>query len=181
MTNRIDPDTIVLMGVTLYEKTMQRALRLLSFKARTIEEMRRRLLEKEWAEPETVEAVIKRLCELNYLNDEEYAGNFASSRLALKPLGPTRLRIDLQRKQLPAATVESAVTRAYDERPEEELIDTLIAKRVRLKGMPVDRDGRNRLTAYLMRRGFSYDLVMRKIREIGQVDDDDGDLEESGS
>jgi SOS response regulatory protein OraA/RecX len=45
------------MGATLYEKTMQRALRLLSYKARTIEEMRRRLLENEWAEAEVVEQV----------------------------------------------------------------------------------------------------------------------------
>jgi regulatory protein len=160
------------MGVTIYEKTMQRALRLLSYKARTIEEMRRRLLEKEWAEPEVVEQVMTRLAELNYLNDEDYANNFANSRLALKPLGPTRLRIDLQRKQLPAATVESAMARAYDERPEEE---------------PVDRDARNRLTAYLMRRGFSYDLVARKIRELGrpdevdaaEVDEMDQDMHES--
>jgi regulatory protein len=175
------------MGVTIYEKTMQRALRLLSYKARTIEEMRRRLLEKEWAEPEVVEQVMTRLAELNYLNDEDYANNFANSRLALKPLGPTRLRIDLQRKQLPAATVESAMARAYDERPEEELIESLIAKRLRLKGLPVDRDARNRLTAYLMRRGFSYDLVARKIRELGrpdevdaaEVDEMDQDMHES--
>ena len=159
------------MGVTLYEKTMQRALRLLSYKARTIEEMRRRLLEKDWAEPETVEQVISRLCELNYLNDADYANNFASSRLAMKPLGPTRLRIDLQRRNLPAATVDAALSSAYDEHPEEELIDQLISKRVRLKGSPVDRDSRNKLIAYLMRRGFSYDLVTRKIREIGSIDE----------
>ena len=161
------------MGVTLYEKTMQRAFRLLSYKARTIEEMRRRLLEKEWAEEETVEQVISRLCELNYLNDEDYATNFASSRLAMKPLGPTRLRIDLQRKSLPAATVDAALTNAYDERPEEELIDQLISKRIRLKGRPGDRDARNKLIAYLMRRGFSYELVMRKVREMGSVDEAD--------
>lgn len=161
------------MGATLYEKTMQRALRLLSYKARTIEEMRQRLLEKEWAEAEVVEQVISRLGELNYLNDEDYANNFASSRLALKPLGPTRLRIDLQRKRLPAATVDAAVSQAYDERPEEKMLEELIRKRVRLKGQPADRDARNKLIAYLMRRGFSYDLVMRKVRQMGSIDETD--------
>lgn len=89
------------MGATLYEKTLQRAFRLLSYKARTVAEMRQRLLEKEWSDGETVEQVINRLLELNYLNDDEYAANFVNNRLAVKPLGPTRLRRDLQRRNLP--------------------------------------------------------------------------------
>ena len=149
-----------------YEKTMQRAFRLLAYKARTIEEMRRRLLEKDWANPETVEQVIDRLRELNYLNDEAYAASFATTRLASRPLGRSRLRRDLQRRNLPEETVEAALSDAYTERPEESLLGEAIAKRVRLKGRPTDAPGWNRLIAYLIRRGFSYDLVLVKIREL---------------
>ena len=53
------------------------------------------------------------------------------------------------------------------------MLEELIRKRVRLKGQPADRDARNKLIAYLMRRGFSYDLVMRKVREMGSIDETD--------
>lgn len=148
-----------------YDKTMQRAFRLLAYKARTIEEMRRRLLEKDWATPETVEEVIDRLRELNYLNDEAYAVSFATTRLATRQLGRSRLRRDLQRRNLPEETVEAALSDAYAERSEEGLLEEAIAKRVRLKGRPADAPGWNRLIAYLIRRGFAYDLVLTKIRE----------------
>lgn len=160
------------MGMSLYEKTLQRAFRLLSYKARTVAEMRNRLLEKEWAEAGTVEEVIGRLLELNYLNDDQYAASFASSRLATKPLGPIRLRRDLHRKKLSPTTVESTIAGAYAERAEEDLLEATIAKRVRLKGLPSDRAGQQRLMAFLLRRGFSYDLVASRIRELGLRDED---------
>lgn len=163
------------MAESLYEKTMQRAFRLLSYKPRTVGEMRGRLLEKEWADADIVEQVIERLRELNYLNDETYASNFASSRLTMKPLGPARLRRDLQLRKLPQETVEATLTEAYIERPEEELIESALTKRIRLKGLPSDRAGRGKLLAWLMRRGFSYDLAMRKLREISGRNPDSPD------
>ena len=45
----------------LYEKTMTRALKLLSYKPRSVAEMRGRLNEKDWAEAQVVEQVIARL------------------------------------------------------------------------------------------------------------------------
>lgn len=156
------------MDIRLYEKTLQRAFRLLSYKARTVAEMRRRLLEKEWADAQTVEQVVSRLLELNYLNDEEYAVNFVNSRLAVKPLGPVRLRRDLQRRDLPPGTVEATMAGAFAEKSEESLLTATIQKRIRLKGRPTDRASRHRLMAYLLRRGFSYDLVLTKLGELGE-------------
>ena len=48
------------MAATPYEKTMARALILLSFKPRTVAQMRERLLEKEWAEEAIVDRVVDR-------------------------------------------------------------------------------------------------------------------------
>jgi regulatory protein len=162
------------MANTLYEKIMERAFKLLSYKPRSVAELRGRLLEKDWADEATVDQVISRLQELGYLNDEQFAASYATSRLNLKPLGRTRLRRDLQRKRLPATTVESALDEAYTEQSEEELIDRAIDKRMRLKGAPKSTDETKKLFDYLIRRGFGYDLVLRKIRQIGK------DLEEPG-
>ena len=153
------------MTKTPYEKTFERALNLLSYKPRSLAEMRARLMEKDWAEEEIVGQVLARLEELGYLNDEEFAANFANSRLAAKPIGRSRLRRDLLRKKLPSETVENALDEAYEQESEEELINRAIGKRLRLKGAPTDREEAKKLFDYLIRRGFSYDLVIRKVRE----------------
>lgn len=152
------------MAMTVYEKTMQRALRLLAYRARTVAEMRERLREKEWADSESVEAVVARLIELGYLNDTEYADNFAASRLRARPLGRTRLRMALQRRQLPPETVDRALADAYAEIPEEQLIETAIGKYTRLRGLPQTLPEKKRLSDWLLRRGFSPDLVRRHVQ-----------------
>jgi len=156
------------MAKTPYERTFDRALNLLSYKPRSLAEMRARLMEKDWAEEAVVEQVIARLEELGYLNDEQFAANFANSRLTAKPLGRTRLRQDLRRKKLPSETIENALDEAYDQQSEEELIQRAISKRIRLKGAPTTREETKKLFDYLIRRGFSYDLVIRKVREAGK-------------
>jgi regulatory protein len=154
---------------TPYEKTLARAFRLLAAKPRSVAELRTRLREK--AEAEIVEQALARLSELGYINDQEFARSFASSRLNYKPLGRIRLRQDLQRKQLSNQVVEQVLEDAYTEHSEEELIDRAIEKRLRLKGAPTSREEAKKLFDYLLRRGFNYDLVMRKVRAVGQAEE----------
>ena len=154
----------------LYEKTMARALNLLGYKSRSVAEMRARLNEKEWADAAVVERVIARLAELDYLNDEQFAANFADSRLSAKPMGRTRLRRDLQRKKVSAQAVEQALDQAYETHDEEALIDRAIAKRTRLKGLPATPEAAKKLFDYLMRRGFGYELVRRKVRALSKAE-----------
>lgn len=165
------------MAATPYEKTMNRAMNLLSFKPRSIAEMRERLMEKVWAEAAVVEQVIARLKEFGYLNDEQLAANFASSRLTIRPLGKTRLRRDLQRRKLPNEITEQTLAQIYEGDAEEELIDRAITKRLRLKGAPATPEAAKKLFDYLMRRGFSYDLVRRKVREAGKGVDSSEEIE----
>jgi regulatory protein len=156
------------MEQTPYEKTMARALKLISVKPRSVAELRERLLEKEWAKAAVVARVLARLEELGYLNDEQFAAHYAASRLTAKPLGRSRLRRDLQRKKVPAPIAEGALDEAYAERSEEELIARAIAKRVRLKGTPATREEAKKLFDHLLRLGFNYNLVARKVRELSK-------------
>jgi regulatory protein len=160
---------------TPYEKTLARAFRLLAAKPRSVAELRERLLEK--AAAESVEQVIARLSELGYLNDEQFAASFANARLTLKPLGRTRLRRDLQRKKLAPPVVEQALTEAYQEHDEEALIERAIEKRLRAKGLPTSREEAKKLCDYLLRRGFGYDLVLKKLRELNKLAAEAGEIE----
>lgn len=148
------------------QKTFDRAVNLLAYKPRSEQELRVRLLEKEWTNAEIVEAVIDKLKEYNYLNDEQFANDFAASRLRQKPIGKRVLQQKLALKKLDKETVAAALETAFEETPESEVIERAIEKRLRLKGKPETREDSKKFYDYLLRQGFSYDLVANKMREI---------------
>jgi SOS response regulatory protein OraA/RecX len=69
---------------------------------------------------------------------------------------------------LPNEITEQTLDQIYEGDAEEELIDRALAKRLRLKGAPATPEAAKKLFDYLMRRGFGYDLVRRKVREAGK-------------
>jgi regulatory protein len=150
-------------------RTFQRAVKLLAAKPRSVEELRERLLEKQWTDEATVEAVLAKLCEYGYLNDERFAFGYASYRVRQKPVGRQRLARDLYLKKVSRETADEALDLVFEETPEEELIDRAIEKRVRLRGRPETRAETKSLFDHLLRQGFSYDLVISKVRAASDV------------
>ena len=165
---RIDPEKA-------RERTFQRAVKLLAAKPRSVAELRERLLEKEWTNEEIVEAVLAKLGEYGYLNDERFAFGYASYRVRQKPMGRQRLKRDLQLKKVDRATADEALRLVFEETPEEELIDRAIEKRTRLRGLPHTRAEIKSLIDHLLRQGFSYELIAGKVRAISAADVDEDD------
>jgi regulatory protein len=157
------------------ERTVQRAVKLLAAKPRSVAELRERLLEKQWADEAAVEYALGKLKEYGYLDDERFAFGFASYRVRQKPLGRQRLARDLRDKKVPRETADAALDLLYSETSEEELIERAIEKRLRLRGRPVTRQETRSLYDHLQRRGFSYDLIIRKVREIGELEPEEGE------
>jgi SOS response regulatory protein OraA/RecX len=156
-------------------RTMQRAVKLLAAKARSIEELRERLLEKKWTNEEVVGAVLDKLKEYGYLNDEHFAFSYASFQVRQKPVGRGRLQRALSLKKVDRETAEEAINLVFEETPEEDLIDRAIQRRVRLRGHPETRAETKSLLDHLLRQGFSYELVMRKVRAASATDIDEDD------
>ena len=163
------------------ERTMQRAVKLLAAKPRSVAELRERLLEKEWTTPEIVEAVLAKLGEYGYLDDERFAIGFASYRVRQRPVGRQRLARDLQLKKVPRETADEALNLVYTETPEEELIARAIEKRTRLRGRPTTRQETKSLFDHLLRLGFSYDLIIRQVRAATSAADLDDEGDEVGT
>jgi regulatory protein len=162
------------------ERTLQRAVKLLAAKPRSVEELRERLLEKQWTDEAAVDHALAKLKEYGYLDDERFAFGFASYRVRQKPVGRQRLARDLQTKKVSKETAEAALELVYQETPEEELIARAIEKRVRLRGRPTTRQETKSLYDHLLRLGFSYDLIIRKVREAADATDED-DAAENGA
>ena len=150
----------------VHEDALQRAIKLLAAKPRSVAELRQRLLRGRQASTEEVENAIERLKEYGYLNDERFAFGYAALRVQQRPLGRRLLKHDLKTRQVEQAVVEEALDLVFAETSEEELIDRAIEKRVRLRGQPKSRAEAKGLFDYLLRRGFPFDLIVEKIRAV---------------
>jgi regulatory protein len=155
------------------ERVFQRAGKLLAAKARSVEELRERLLEGRGATEQIVDTVIERLRDYGYLNDARYAQSYASLRVQQRPIGRQRLERDLRMKKIDKQTVDAALDLVYEEKPEAELIESAIAKRIRLRGRPQTRADAKKLFDHLLRQGFAFELVSEKVRAVAKSDVDD--------
>ena len=153
---------------------MNRAVKLLAAKPRSVGELRERLLEKPWTNEAIVDGVIEKLKEYKYLDDEQFARDLAVSKLRQKPQGKRRLQQAMSQKKLERETVEHAVASAFEKLPENELIDAAIEKRLRLKGKPETREDTKKFFDHLLRLGFDYDLIRTKLDQIGSIPEQDG-------
>jgi len=148
------------------ELTMNRAVKLLAAKPRSIGELRERLLEKLWTDAAIVDAVIEKLKGYKYLDDEQYARDLAAAKLRQRPQGKRRLMQSMSQKKLDRETVDAAVAEAFAHLPENELIDAAIAKRLRLRGKPETREDAKKFFDHLIRQGFGFDLIRDKMASI---------------
>jgi regulatory protein len=160
------------------ERTFQRAVKLLAAKPRSVAELRERLLEKQWTNEEIVEAVLAKLSEYGYLNDERFAFGYASYKVRQKPVGRQRLQRDLQLKKVDRETAAEAIKLVFEETPEDQLIDRAIEKRTRLRGRPQTRAEIKSLFDHLLRQGFSYELVAQKVRAASGAGIDEENVED---
>ena len=68
-------------------------------------------MEKNWTNLEIVNAVIEKLQDYKYLDDQQYASDLAVSKLRQKPQGKRKLQQSLSQKKLGKETVDEAITR----------------------------------------------------------------------
>ena len=141
-------------------------MKLLAAKPRSIAELRERLLRGKNTNEEVVEAVIARLSEYGYLNDERFAFSYASYKVKQRPVGRRRLERDLKFKKVDTDVANQALEMVFTETPEEQLIDQAIAKRLRVRGKPKNRLEAKSLFDHLLRQGFQFELVSERVRSL---------------
>ena len=157
----------------LRRKTFERAIKLLAAKPRSVAELRERLLRAKNTDEATVETVISRLSEYGYLNDERFAFSYASYKVKQRPIGRGRLERDLKFKKVDSGVANEALEMVYAETSEEELIDKALAKRLRIRGKPKNRNEVKSLFDHLLRQGFDFELVSDKVRSLTTDDTDE--------
>ena len=147
-----------------------RALNLLSFRARSSRELQRRLTEKGGSR-ERADRVIERLRAAGLVNDAEFARQLTRSKLAG---GASRRRVhqELFKRGVARDVADDAVAEVSED---EGLTDADSIERVARKKWRTLRDlddetKRRRLYGFLARRGFNSDDVSRVVRQLAGED-----------
>lgn len=143
------------------EQALQYALRLLTYRPRSQAEVRQRLEQRGWSE-KIIEETLERLHQDGLLNDAAFAHSWVENRHTFRPRGRRLLIQELRQKGLDEQTIQDALSGMN----EEEAAYTAARERAQhLKGLE-PRLFYRRLTAYLVRRGFSYETVGSIVRRL---------------
>ncbi len=139
------------------DQARELCLRLLAGRARSRSELAERLAAA-GAEELTAEQVLERLTEVGLVDDAAYAAGLARSRRAERGLSRRALAGELRRRGLAEEVVAGAVDAAAAE-PDAAVALRLAQRRARgLSHLPPDAQ-RRRLSGYLARRGYGFDVV----------------------
>ncbi|WP_246608634.1 RecX family transcriptional regulator [Paenibacillus agaridevorans] len=149
----------------------------LGVKPRTAKQIGQYLAKKELDETH-IEYAIQRLETEKLVDDEEYARQFAESRLRSGQKGRLMIRQELQQRGVSKQLASEALF-ALDRNSELETAKTLAHKKARsLTGEDAKR--RTKLMGFLLRRGFPGDIVREAMRSVDLSSDDRWEEEDDG-
>ncbi|MEW5807685.1 MAG: regulatory protein RecX [Acidobacteriota bacterium] len=156
-------------------RALSLSLKTLSRKSRTRHEMVS-ILEKKGFSGDTISKSLAKLEDLGYIDDRNYAYNYAVSKATERLWGSRRIRVELGRRGISTEIVESILKRLKDEIDEESLLEKAIRKKLHLLRVDSSEKSYRRLYNYLMRRGFSASSVMERIRKWKVMDERDDEI-----
>lgn len=145
---------------------MDAALTYLTARMRSEKEMRQYLEKKEY-EPEEIAAVMERLKEYRYIDDQAFADEWIRTRTATKPIGKYALSQGLYRKGIDKQTIERSL-QSYDAADEHTACEALCKKLINKHG--TDRAALMKVQRALLTRGFSYDTMRNALAHVKDVD-----------
>ena len=144
-------------------KAKQSVLRLLAYRDRTESEIKKRLALNGYTE-NIIKEVAEYFIGLGFLDDKKFSNDWVKARTASKPMGKNRLVAELRAKGVEAEAAVEAVSN-LDFEAEYELAYNLTAKKIEKTGRK-DISYKNSLTSFLARRGFSWDVINRVLKDL---------------
>lgn len=144
------------------EVAYQKALHFLSFRQRTENEIRRKLKDAGFEEGVS-DIVLHRLRDSGTVSDTDFARNWVESRSTFKPRSRRALMMELRQKGVTEEVIHEALVEVEDESDLAYRAGLRYANRLSQADWDTFRE---RLTAYLGRRGFSYGTIAPQVRKI---------------
>lgn len=144
-------------------KVTNHALNLLSFRQRSEKEIYTALKRKDYEEV-YIEKAIEYCKNQKYLDDRAFAKAFIKDKLNINKLGEQRIKYELQKKGVSQAIIDDVLVLDRDDQFE-------AAFQLAEKKLPSYRnDDKNavyrKLSGFLQRKGYSFEIVSKVMREI---------------
>lgn len=159
-----------LMARNLVHKATATALNFLAYRPRAEGEIRRKLQQGHYPDA-TIEQVLARLREWHYVDDPDFARRWIENRSAHRPRGSRLLAQELKAKGIQPEIMAEAL----DEAELDEVSDALDIARQRARKLhdldPQIRE--RRLTGFLARRGYGFDVIRATLETLRQEPEED--------
>jgi regulatory protein len=164
-----DAEIAALKRADAVVRAVDSASRFLAARPRSVQEVRRRLMRRQF-EDAVIDQALDKLQALGYLDDQAFAAFWVRERRAFKPLGARALRYELRQKGISESIIREALAHID---AEADALRAAQAQARRLRGLS-RRDFWRRLSAFLQRRGFAHDEAARAIRRLqAEIEADD--------
>lgn len=142
----------------------QKALAYATYKPRTAEQVRKKMVEKGYTPEEAVFAVAF-LEEFGYINDAEFARAFIRDYIQRKPAGRQKLTEELRKRGVQKFDADDALSEVFPHEDTTELARRAAEKKLRsLAARPPEKQ-KSALVQYLQRQGFSWDVIRTVLDE----------------
>ncbi len=146
------------------QQAVDRAYNYLSYRPHSRVEVRRYLQRKE-TPPEVIDAALARLDTYDLVNDRSFASFWIENRERFSPRGVRAIKNELRQKGVQREVIDETVSDEQDE--------GLALRAARKKAEMLARQPgmdfatfRNRLSSFLVRRGFGYEIVKHTVRSL---------------
>ncbi len=157
-----DPQIEELVSADLFHKCLNAALRFLSYRPRSETEIRMRLRRR--FDEQTIDRVILQLKAGHMVDDGAFAQFWRENRESFSPRSERMLKLELRRKGIDPEVIAEVVEGIDDA----ESAYRAAEKRTRLWAKEDYNTFRRKLSAFLRRRGFSYEVANRTLERLWQ-------------
>jgi regulatory protein len=159
-----DEEIAALQEADTLEKAKQRALGLISYRPRSVMEVHRRL-QRAGVDEKTIGEVVTSLQQAGLLDDASFSKSWVESRLEASPRSKRMIAWELRQK----GVSESAIHASLGDVNDEESAYRLAQKRwPRVAQLHPALERKRKLTEYLARHGFTYDVIENVIARLEQ-------------
>lgn len=135
------------------------AYKFLSYKPRSIKEVKNKLTYKKISKP-SVEKIIEHLKKYQFLNDEAYAKMYLEQKVNSKGMGKSMVQFKMIDKGIDKEMISKVIDENYPEEKQIEAGKKLLEKYLKKKQKIEDKNVlKQKCYQYLFSRGFSYGII----------------------
>lgn len=153
-----------------YQNLRNYALKLLSFRPRSVQELKGKLSQfsiKRGISSKILDKVLTDLTSQNFINDAEFIKWWVEQRRSFRPKGQRAIRLELLQKGIDKETIEKVLSEDTEEKTSEyDLAMKVVNKKIQyFKNLPKEKI-KIKTRDLLLRRGFDWEVIHKVIDSL---------------